>query len=50
LDAGQTDVMIDMYDRPVADFRDTESPAPAQIDDRCFCVVGGVCKMAGRNE
>jgi len=26
LDAGQTDVMIDTHDRPIADFRDTELP------------------------
>jgi len=26
LDAGQTDVMYDRYDRPLADFRDTECP------------------------
>jgi len=27
LDAGQTDVMIDRSERPIADFRDTECPS-----------------------
>jgi len=31
LDAGQTDVIIERYDRPIADFRDTGN----LIKDRC---------------
>jgi len=45
LDAGQTDVMIDRHDRPMADFRDAEHPPWEKLkkDNR---IVTGTCQKA----